>query len=158
MFVPSWGKFWLAVLGVFEWDGFNSIMPELWLLPHFLPVHPWRWWCHCRMVYLPMAYAYGHRIKGDPKKSPVIASLRSELYNTPYDTIKWATHRNSIAKRDLYTPQTYILKALNLVGACVYTTIRPLSVATALINRSRRVASPCSVLPVTVALAVTITH
>ena len=29
--IPSWGKFWLAVLGVYEWDGLNSLLPELWL-------------------------------------------------------------------------------------------------------------------------------
>lgn len=114
MYVPSWGKFWLAALGVYEWDGFNSIMPELWLLPKVLPVHPWRWWCHCRMVYLPMAYAYGHRIAADPKRLPIVAELRNELYTTPYDQINWKAQRNKIAKIDLYTPQTYILKALNM--------------------------------------------
>jgi squalene cyclase len=28
--VPSWGKFWLSVLNVYEWDGNNPIPPELW--------------------------------------------------------------------------------------------------------------------------------
>lgn len=23
--------------------------------------HPGRFWCHCRMVYLPMSYCYGRR-------------------------------------------------------------------------------------------------
>jgi lanosterol synthase len=26
---PSWGKFWLAVLNVYEWEGMNPIPPEL---------------------------------------------------------------------------------------------------------------------------------
>lgn len=44
---PSWGKFWLACLGVYEWDGYNSVLPELWLTPYkFNPIHPGRWWCH----------------------------------------------------------------------------------------------------------------
>ena len=30
---PSWCKFWLCVFGVYEWQGLNSIPPELWLLP-----------------------------------------------------------------------------------------------------------------------------
>ena len=30
---PSWGKFWLACLGAYEWDGYNSVLPELWLTP-----------------------------------------------------------------------------------------------------------------------------
>ena len=28
--IPSWGKFWLAVLGVYEWSGVNTLLPELW--------------------------------------------------------------------------------------------------------------------------------
>ena len=32
------GKFWLAVLGVYEWSGLNRC-PGCWLLPYWLPVH-----------------------------------------------------------------------------------------------------------------------
>ena len=28
--IPSWGKFWLAVLGVYDWSGLNTLLPELW--------------------------------------------------------------------------------------------------------------------------------
>lgn len=28
--IPAWGKFWLAVLGVYDWSGVNPIPPELW--------------------------------------------------------------------------------------------------------------------------------
>ena len=28
--IPSWGKFWLSVLNVYDWDGVNSLLPELW--------------------------------------------------------------------------------------------------------------------------------
>jgi cycloartenol synthase len=45
---PSWGKFWLACLGCFDWRGYNSVLPELWLTPYkYNPIHPGRWWCHC---------------------------------------------------------------------------------------------------------------
>lgn len=27
---PAWGKFWLSVLNVYEWDGNNPVPPELW--------------------------------------------------------------------------------------------------------------------------------
>ena len=37
---PSWCKFWLAVLGVYEWDGINSVPAEMWLLPRWFPFHP----------------------------------------------------------------------------------------------------------------------
>ena len=28
--IPSWGKFWLSVLNVYDWNGVNSLLPELW--------------------------------------------------------------------------------------------------------------------------------
>ncbi len=53
--ITSWGKFWLAVLGAYSWDGMNPTPPEMWLLPYaswtgigLAP--PGRFWCHCRMV------------------------------------------------------------------------------------------------------------
>jgi squalene/oxidosqualene cyclase-like protein len=113
MKTPSWGKFWLCVLGVYEWEGVNSLFPELWAFPEWLPVHPWRWWCHCRMVYLPMAYAYGHRVTG--KLTPLVLALRQELYPMPYSEIDFSKHRDAIAAAELYTPQTPVLKLLNLV-------------------------------------------
>lgn len=69
-----WGKFWLAVLGVFEWEGINAVLPELWLLPFSLPIHPGRFWCHCRVIYLPMAYLYGRKAVGEI--TPLIKELR----------------------------------------------------------------------------------
>ena len=30
MGTPSWGKFWLAALNVYSWEGLNPVPPELW--------------------------------------------------------------------------------------------------------------------------------
>ena len=109
--VPSWGKFWLAVLGVYEWHGLNPIPPECWLLPYWLPMHPGRFWCHCRMVYLPMSYLYGIRATGKP--TALTAALKSELYaEASYDSINWNTARNACAKEDLYYPHPWIQDVL----------------------------------------------
>ena len=56
-YITSWGKFWLAVLGVYSWDGMNPTPPEMWLLPYTSwtgigLAHPGRYWCHCRMVHM----------------------------------------------------------------------------------------------------------
>lgn len=69
-YITSWGKFWLAVLGCYHWHGMNPITPEMWLLPYSAWtgigwLHPGRFWCHCRMVYLPMSYLYGRRCTGE---------------------------------------------------------------------------------------------
>ncbi|XP_066337305.1 achilleol B synthase-like isoform X3 [Miscanthus floridulus] len=38
--IPQWGKIWLSVIGLYDWNGNNSIIPELWLVPYSLPFHP----------------------------------------------------------------------------------------------------------------------
>ncbi|KAL8149707.1 cycloartenol Synthase [Apium graveolens] len=104
--ITSWGKMWLAVLGVFEWSGNNPLPPEIWLLPYILPFHPGRMWCHCRMVYLPMSYLYGKRFVGPI--TPTVLSLRKEIFNVPYHEIDWNQARNLCAKEDLYYPHPLI--------------------------------------------------
>ncbi|XP_072953251.1 cycloartenol synthase-like [Typha angustifolia] len=103
--IPSWGKMWLSVLGVFDWSGNNPLLPEMWLLPFFLPFHPGRMWSHCRMVYLPMSYIYGKRFVGPV--TPTVLELRKELYTLPYHQIDWNKARNHCAKEDLYYPHGF---------------------------------------------------
>ncbi|GJW57347.1 dammarenediol II synthase-like protein [Tanacetum coccineum] len=38
--IPSWGKVYLSVLGVYEWAGCNPLPPEFWLFPSAFPFHP----------------------------------------------------------------------------------------------------------------------
>ena len=111
--VPLWGKFYLALLGVYEWEGINSLLPELLLLPRNLPVHPGNYWCHARMVYLPMAYCYGERIKAKP--APLLEELKEELYLGHYRYVDWKAARNNCSATDLYYPQSKILKLFNKV-------------------------------------------
>lgn len=40
-------------------------------------------------------------------QTPIIACLRQELFNTPYDSIDWDSHRNTVADIDLYAPHTW---------------------------------------------------
>uniref|UniRef100_A0A453GXP9 Squalene cyclase N-terminal domain-containing protein n=1 Tax=Aegilops tauschii subsp. strangulata TaxID=200361 RepID=A0A453GXP9_AEGTS len=94
--VPQWGKIFLSILGVYDWSGNNPIIPELWLLPHFLPIHPGRFWCFCRLVYMSMAYLYGKKFVGPI--TPTITALREELYNTPYSNIDWGKASNCCAE------------------------------------------------------------
>ncbi|KAJ3175039.1 Lanosterol synthase (Oxidosqualene--lanosterol cyclase) [Irineochytrium annulatum] len=109
--VPAWGKFWLSVLNVYDWKGNNPVPPELWILPHFIPFHPGRMWCHTRLVYLGMSYLYGVRFSA--KVDPLIEALRKELYVKPYEEINWPAQRNNVAQVDLYSPHTKILDFLN---------------------------------------------
>lgn len=113
--ITSWGKFWLALLGVYSWEGLNPMPPEMWLLPYSAWsgigwVHPGRFWCHCRMVYLPMSYVYGVRATAAPCQ--LIEDLKDELYPMPYNEIHWDGARNLVAKEDLYYPHPWIQDVL----------------------------------------------
>jgi squalene/oxidosqualene cyclase-like protein len=101
----SWGKFVLAVLGLYEWDGLHPVQPELWLIPEWLPVHPSRLWCHSRMVYLPMAYLYGRR--ATVPLDADLSAIRDELYaGTSWERIDWRAARDRVATTDRYVPRS----------------------------------------------------
>lgn len=108
---PAWGKFWLSILNVYDWNGNCPIPPELWLLPSALPFHPGNMWCHTRMVYLPMSYLYGKKYCAPV--DDLILSLREELYNIPYDQIDWPHQKNAVAQVDLYCPVSGLMNFLN---------------------------------------------
>lgn len=107
--IPTWGKFWLAVLGVYSWEGVPPLCPELYLLPRSLPFHPSRFWCHTRQVFLPMSYAYARRITAP--ESEIVRALRDELFITPHHAIDWPKLRTKVAERDIYTPTSPVLRA-----------------------------------------------
>ncbi|XP_044372975.1 achilleol B synthase isoform X2 [Triticum aestivum] len=119
--VPQWGKIFLSILGVYDWSGNNPIIPELWLLPHFLPIHPGRFWCFCRLVYMSMAYLYGKKFVG--LITPTITALREELYNTPYSNIDWGKVSNCCAEEDLHNPRSQVR---NIVLVCLKKFVEPM--------------------------------
>ncbi|NOZ01902.1 MAG: terpene cyclase/mutase family protein [Deltaproteobacteria bacterium] len=106
-----WGKFCLALLNLYPWDGLNPVLPELWLTPASSPVHPSRLWCHARQVYLPMAYLYG--LKASIPADDLCLELRRDLYDRPYNEIPFHRHRDTVAPTDNYKPATPLLKAAN---------------------------------------------
>ncbi|KAF6039423.1 LSS [Bugula neritina] len=88
----------------------------MWYLPSCMPMHPSKLWCHCRQVYLPMAYCYGTRLSAEV--TPLISALRKELYVEDYDSINWPSHRNNVSWADLYSPHSWLLD----FGYCVLNT------------------------------------
>lgn len=111
IYIPTWGKAYLSILGAYDWAGVNCLLPELWILPRSLPFHPGKYWCHARMVYLGMSYCYGHKLVG--KITELVADLREEIYVQPYGKIDWKRARNQIADVDLYFPHPPLLKFAN---------------------------------------------
>ncbi len=110
--IPSWGKFWLAVLDLYGYEGVNPIPPEIFLLPMRLPFHPHHYYCHTRLIYLAMAYLYGSRCRAN--LGPIINELRNELYDQPYENIDFNAHRHHLAATDLYVrPSAWLRLAYN---------------------------------------------
>ncbi|VAI00243.1 unnamed protein product [Triticum turgidum subsp. durum] len=118
--IPQWGKIWLSVVGLYEWSGNNSIIPELWLVPHFLPIHPGRFWCFCRLIYMPMSYLYGKKFVGPI--TPTILAIREELYTTPYHEVDWNKARDTCAKEDLRYPRSLLQ---NVIWTCLTKFVEP---------------------------------
>jgi len=110
--IPTWGKFWLAVLDLYDWRGVNPVPPELFLLPVSVPVHPFRLYCHTRLIYLGMAVLAGRRHRAS--LGPLAAALRQELYGAPYESIDFASHRGDIAPSDVFAPPGPALRAVTL--------------------------------------------
>ncbi|KAK2465673.1 hypothetical protein APHAL10511_002217 [Amanita phalloides] len=131
--IPAWGKFWLALLNVYDWEGINPVPPELWILPDWVPFHPHRWWIHTRAVYLPMSYLYG--VKFSAPEDDLVLSLRQELYTEDFDRIYWPAQRNNVSAADLYAPHSALFDALNVVLAsyehCVIPPLRRWGIAKA---------------------------
>ncbi|KAJ1554344.1 Lanosterol synthase (Oxidosqualene--lanosterol cyclase), partial [Nowakowskiella sp. JEL0078] len=92
--VPHWGKFWLAILNCYKYEGMNPVSPEFWLIPSWVPVSPSRWWIHVRNVYMPMSWLYAKRFQ--TPVNDLILSLREEIFVTPYDKINWNKQRLEI--------------------------------------------------------------
>ncbi len=98
--IPSWGKFWLALLNLYDWRGINAVLPELWSLPRWIALHPSNWYCHTRLIYMAMAAIYPHGFR-TPVTS-LIAALREELFPQGFANVDFSAGRNRLRGADLY--------------------------------------------------------
>lgn len=111
--IPTWGKFWLSLCGLYDYAGVNPFPPELFLLPSQLPFSPWNFYCHTRYIYMGIAYLYGRRFQGD--LGPITAALREELYQRPaaeFADLDFAAYRHRIATSDLFVAPSAALRAV----------------------------------------------
>lgn len=104
--IPTWGKFWLCVLGLYEWEGMTPLPPEPLLAPRFLPINPANWWMPVRNIFISMSYLYGHRFK--MPETALIREIRKEIYDMPYSEIVWHSHRSNVSSADVLKPRTYL--------------------------------------------------
>ncbi len=107
--IPSWGKFWLALLNLYDWRGVNAVLPELWSLPRRIPLHPSNWYCHTRLIYMAMAAIYPRRFQAPV--TPPIAALREELFPDGFADADFSAARNRLRDADLYARPSVWLRA-----------------------------------------------
>ncbi len=107
--IPTWGKFWLALLGLYGYDGLRPLVPELVFLPRVVPVHPMRFYCHTRYIYLAMSFLQGGRVRFDLGK--LGEELRHELYDAAGMPADFRKHRYDLAPEDAYEPPGLIVRA-----------------------------------------------
>jgi lanosterol synthase len=113
--IPTWGKFWLAMLNLYDWHGVNPVLPELWLLPRWLFVHPANFYCHTRLIYMPMSFIYGRKYQ--IPLTPLIEELRKELYVSDYNANVWGAARHALRVEEVYNPPSAVLRIVYQISA-----------------------------------------
>ncbi|MCA9549745.1 MAG: FAD-dependent monooxygenase [Myxococcales bacterium] len=108
--IPTWGKFWLAMLNLYGWEGVNPVLPEVWRLPKWSPLHPSRYYCHTRQIYLGMASVYAQRVQAP--STAVIQALRAELYPRGYEQVDFAKLKDQLREEEIFTPPSGALKLM----------------------------------------------
>ena len=121
--IPQWGKIWLSCLNLYSWEGMHPIPPDFWLLPDWMPMHPWRWWVQCRVVYLPTSYLYSKRFA--MPLNPLLLEIREEIYTQSYSDIDFARHKSTVAAADIKKPHSILLKIINVALKLWETLLRP---------------------------------
>lgn len=110
---PTWGKFWLALLGLYGRDGLRPLLPELTLLPKIVPVHPIRFYCHTRYVYLAMSLLQGGHVVFD--LGPLRAQLERELHGAQGMPKSFRAHRYHLAASDAFEPPNFLVRTAERV-------------------------------------------
>lgn len=111
--VPTHGKFWLAILGLYDWHFVNIGGPEVFLTPRWFFLSPTRFYCHTRSVYRGMVYLKGVRFQYD--LGFVAQTIRNELYGSDSkaaDSSQRHASRHTIALTDVFHMPARVLRIL----------------------------------------------
>jgi len=87
----------------------NAVMPELWSLPRRIALHPSNWYCHTRLIYMAMAAIYARRFQ--TPVTPLIESLREELFPQGFASVDFSAVHNRLREADLYRRPSLWLRA-----------------------------------------------
>ncbi|EFY94183.2 squalene/oxidosqualene cyclase family protein [Metarhizium robertsii] len=111
IYSSCWGKVWMAILGIVDWDIVHPMPAELWLLPDWMPLHPRRFFAEMRLPGQSMSYLYSKRWRC--KETDLVKSLRKELLAQPYGDIDWKRHRTTLSKEDYKHYRSWFADGVN---------------------------------------------
>ncbi|KAL4931707.1 terpenoid cyclases/protein prenyltransferase alpha-alpha toroid [Aspergillus undulatus] len=111
--LPSWAKFWLALLGLYKWEGTDPYPVEMWLLPEWMPISPWKWYILPRQVYLAMSYVSAKQFT--IPSNPLLDQIRAEVFVQPYDKVDFVAFRGATLQRSRELPMPWPLVLLNWI-------------------------------------------
>lgn len=108
--LPTWGRIWLTVLNLHPWAGIPPLIPELWLLPKAVPIHPMHFNAFTRLSYLAVATLYARRTQ--TPLTPLLQKLRGELYADGYPRPEATRAALRRAPNELHVPPSPGLRFL----------------------------------------------
>jgi len=111
--IPSWGRMWLALAGLYDYRGVTSIPAELVMLPRAFPLHPYRLGCHTRYAYFGMAWLQGRKARFDLGEALTIR-LREELFGD-YASVDFGRARGRDGEVQALVPSNPVLRFVNRV-------------------------------------------
>lgn len=136
--IPSWGKLWLAMLNLYDWDGVNPVLPEAWRLPESVPAHPSNFYCHTRLIYLAMSVISARRYRAP--LTPLLTELRGELFPASgFHGVDWTRARSTLCEGDTLVEPSPLLRVGYAAARVVERHVDPQSRATLLAELRERI-------------------
>ncbi|MCJ1265881.1 hypothetical protein MMC22_005763 [Lobaria immixta] len=121
--IPQLGKYWLSCLNLYKWEGVIPVPAELWVLPEWVPFHPWRFSLVFRPIFLAASYLYSNKCA--KPLDPLLQSLREEIYVMPFSSIIFSNHRYPRVYMDTQRQQSLFLRMGYSAAVFWETYIRP---------------------------------
>ena len=95
----------------------HPILPEAWGLPRRFLLHPRHFYCHTRVIYMGMSAIYGR--KHQVEITPVIETIRNELYDGGYRNVDFRAARWQLRPDDIYKRPSIALRLILRLASLV---------------------------------------
>ncbi|PYH89729.1 lanosterol synthase [Aspergillus ellipticus CBS 707.79] len=119
VYLPAWAKFWLAMLGLYDWESTDPYPAEMWLLPAWCPVSPWKWMALTRQVYLAMCFLSARRFTVPTNE--LLDEIRAELFPGKFSSVDFAAYEGVVRMSKRLQLKSWVLRLLNWILIHIWT-------------------------------------